>query len=591
MLAAFAGTVLLLWPSRADTRQSLPKPSLPGFPIQSFDFAYHSQSYLNPLLPGAKTSGQGLTIACESRGLMHLSRSAADALTLLFEFTDVLCGGANVISERGLARTVHYTREFLTAKDAVQRATEDPALAIARSLFLHMDLGLRASWPAPNEEIVAKERRLEGDLSPALDWVMDQGAVQWTKSFSGVLPGDAAAVGLTQSLQYQVRGRSEKSDPIEWGLLQLDGNEQSISMQGKNLLARTDIQIHLRRTTTVNSKDLRNLWAETRANISAAAPKIITAEEKEALMQRWRQFRDGEGQRPARGATASNQDEYLELKQALRQDPALAEELADDLDDMDPTSSAFATLSGALIYSGEAQALNAFVEEASAHRDDRHWQQSALPMIGLAPGPTAQSWKYLDTIRQETKDPELKTAAELGMATHLKHGYQDASFVAEIQTRMASAQTEDERLHLLDVIGNGGLDQFFPIIASWLQGASPALRLRIVQALRFMQRPEAETLLLQLAGDSEVDLALMALQSLRDRTVAVSSIPRLLQLLTQSQDDRIRLKILENLYEARHQDADLLKKVQSIRSDLTLGPALTAAWEQLEKDWVDPVET
>jgi hypothetical protein len=194
-------------------------------------------------------------------------------------------------------------------------------------------------------------------------------------------------------------------------------------------------------------------------------------------------------------------------------------------------------------------------------------------------------------MRQQSRDPDLKTAAELGMATHLKRGYQDADFLAEIQRRMENASTEEARLHLLDLVGNAGLDEFFPIVASWLPGSTRTLRLRLGQALRFMPRPEAETLLLQLAAESDLDVALVSLQSLRDRTVTSGSIPALLQLLTRHTDDRIRLKVLENLYEARHQDADLLPKIQRLRSGLTFGPALTEAWEQLEKDWVDPVET
>ncbi len=591
LLAIFAGAVLLLWPAQSVPKQSHESHPSTNFPVQSFSFTYTSQSYLNPTLPGSQGTGQGLTIACESKGLMHLKGTGAEPFALLFEFTDALCGGANVISERGLARTGHYTREFLTSAIAVQRATEDPALAIARSLFLHMDLGLRTGWDDKKQNQGHEERRLEGDVVPTLDWVVDQGLVQWTKKFSGVLPSENAAGGLTQTLQYHVGGRSEIQKPIEWGLVQLDGSEQSITLQKKNLVARTDIQIRLQRAAPLNKDDLRTLWVETKANIPAAAPKMLSVEEKQTLLQRWRQFRDGEGQKPARGSSESNQEEYLELKQALRQDPSLADELADDLKEMDPASSAFATLSGALIYSGEAEALNVFVTEALAHKDDAAWQQRALPMVGLAPGPTAQSWKYLDAMRQEAKQPELKVAAELGMATHLKRGYQDPAFITEIQDRMQSAQTEEARLHLLDVVGNAGLDQFFPIVSSWLPGASLPLRLRIVQALRFMQRPEAEALLLQLAADPNMDMALMALQSLRDRTVLASSIPVLLQLLTTSTDDRVRLRILEGLYDARHQDVELLKKVQRIRSGLSMGAALTAAWDQLEKDWVDPVET
>ncbi|HET9240919.1 MAG TPA: HEAT repeat domain-containing protein [Oligoflexus sp.] len=588
ILAALAGAALLLLPSAMKPVKSVEAKPREDFPARSFEFSYESQSYLNPTLPSAAGKGQGLTIACESRGLMHLGRPRAMTLHFLFEFTSVLCGGVNVMSERGLARTVHYSREFLASEDAMQRATEDPALAIARSLFLPMDLGQKSRW---SDDRSFDELRIEGRITPELAWVMDKGQVQWTKKFSGPVPGDEGARGLSQSLQYQVGARSEVSEPMEWGLLQLDGHEQSVSLQNQNLVARTDITVRLVRTSVSDARALRDLWADTEINRPAAAPRIMSSADKDRILQRWRHFRDREGQNPARGANEESQDEYLELKKALRDEPSLADELVDDFNDMDPASSAFATLSGALIYSGEAAALNAFVRKALEHKNEMEWQSRALPMIGLAPVPTAQSWTYLETMRKQANEANLKSAAELGMGTHLKHGFQDGNFVAEIQIRMENARTQDERLHLLDVVGNAGLDQFFPLIRSWLPSASPVLRIRIVQALRFMLRPDAEMLLMQLAADAEPELALGALQSLRERQVSNASIPLLLHILSSRSDDRIRLQALENLYEARHLDADLLPKIQRIRSGLSLSAALAAAWNQIEKDWVDPVET
>jgi hypothetical protein len=587
LLFAFAGAAWLLQPHARPSTQTPSKPDGTGLPIQSFEFSYESESYLNPLLPGSESSQQGFSIACESKGFMHLGRSEVNAWSLLFEFTHVLCADADLMRERGLARALRYTRAYLASQEAAQRATEDPALAIARSLFLSMDMNLRKTWQGSMGDY--QEQRLEGVVMPEISWTLDDNQVQWTRTFTGDLPGQKQA-DLVHTLRYQLAGRSEVTDPIEWGLVQLEGSEQSTSMYKKRLLARTDLKLRMQRVSRT-FPDLPTLWAETPSNISAVAPQLFSAEEKSQLLQRWRQFRDGEGQQANRGSTQSNQDEYLELKQALRQDPTLADELAADLDAIDPTSSAFATLSGALIYSGETQALNAFVEKALAHKDDDAWQQRALPMIGLAPNPTGASWKYLDTMRQDSKEPSMKTAAELAMATHLKRGYQDPTFITEIQVRLQAARTETDRLHLLDVVGNSGLDQFLPIIHSWLQEASLPLRLRIAQSLRFMEDPKAETLLLEMAADQNPELAAMALQSLQQRQPSRDAIPVLLQVLTRSRDDRLRLMILENLYAARHQDAELLKKIQRIRSELTMGASLARAWDQLEKDWVDPVET
>ncbi|HYX35706.1 MAG TPA: hypothetical protein VE954_21630, partial [Oligoflexus sp.] len=117
-LAAFAGAALLLWQTQAPSQHGGETLRPQAFPVSSFDFSYASQSYLNPALPNGKAQASGFTIACESKGLVHLSAQSQGDLTLIFEFTDVLCGEANVMAERGLARTVQYSREFLASPAA-----------------------------------------------------------------------------------------------------------------------------------------------------------------------------------------------------------------------------------------------------------------------------------------------------------------------------------------------------------------------------------------------------------------------------------------------------------------------------------------
>ncbi|MDQ3231245.1 MAG: hypothetical protein M3Q07_05440, partial [Pseudobdellovibrionaceae bacterium] len=191
-LAAFAGAALLLWQTQAPSQHDAGTLRPQAFPVSSFNFSYASQSYFNPALPNGKAQASGFTIACESKGLVHLSAKSHGDPTLLFEFTNVLCGEADVMAERGLARTVQYSREFMASPLAVERATEDPALAIARSVFLHMDGGLRARWPESQQVLLNREERLEGEVAPEMQVAWQNGAVHWTKKFTGPVTGGAS---------------------------------------------------------------------------------------------------------------------------------------------------------------------------------------------------------------------------------------------------------------------------------------------------------------------------------------------------------------------------------------------------------------
>ncbi len=560
-----------------------------AIPTRSLQFEYHSLSSINPALPSADQQGQGMTIDCQSHGNMHVATPHAHDLIFIFEFSMLACGETNLLEERNLPLHLSYSRDFLASAAAMEQALEHPGLAIARSLYFHQDAGQRERWSAAQAVLVNQELRVEGQATPQLKVQEDSGVWNWQKTFAGVLPSGKNPPGLQHSLDYEVKGQSQTAIPMELGLLNLQGKEKSVTMQSNRTVAKTEIQIRMHRITAVDNERLNILLADANAPVDPARPKL-SIEERDRLLRHWQKFRDKDGLKPLQGESVANQSVYIELKQALRRDPSIAQELAADLQGLDPASSGFATLAGALIYSGVSPALDAFVAQAELRHRDMNFQSRALPMIGLAPQPDLVSWKYLDQARRLQKSSQLGVAAELGMATHLKQGYQDKGaeeFVEEISQRMLAANTEAKRLHLLDLVGNAGLEKLLPLVESWLKQGTPAMRLRIAQSLRHMQDLKAEQLLLELAADTNLELSLTALQSLRDRTPSLSSLSGLLDLLERPHHDRVQLLILENLYAARSLDPMLLDKIQKIRDTLTLSPNLSEAWDQLEEDWAD----
>jgi len=560
-----------------------------AIPARSLQFEYHSLSYINPSITSGDNRGQGLTIDCQSRGSIHLATPRAHDLIFIFEFSMLVCGETNLMEERNLPLHLSYSREYLASAAAVEQALEHPGLAIARSLYFHLDTGQRERWSGNQAALVNQELRVEGEVTPVLKVKEESGVWNWQKTFAGAVPTLKNPLRLRHSLEYDVKGQSQTASPMELGLLNLQGIEKSVTMQKNQVVARTEIQIRMHRITEVDNDRLKSLLADANAPVDSARQQL-SLEEKDRLIRHWQKFRDKDGLKSVQGESVANQSIYIELKQALRRDPKIAQELAADLQGLDPGSSGFATLAGALIYSGESQALDAFVAQAELRHRDTNFQSSALPMIGLAPQPNVVSWKYLDQARRLQKSSELGVAAELGMATHLKQGYQNKGaeeFVEEISRRMLTANTEAERLHLLDLVGNAGLEKLLPLVESWLNEGSPAMRLRIAQCLRHMQDPKAEQLLLQLAAAANLELSLTALQSLRDRTPALSSLPALLDLLQRPHHDRVHLLILENLYAARALDPMLLEKIQKIMDALTLSSNLSEAWDQMEEDWAD----
>ncbi len=566
----------------------------PSFAARSWSFSYHSLSYLNPVLSTAKAGDRGLTMACHAKGQLHAMAQHTADLRLIFEFSEIMCGEADILADRALSHVSAWDRDYLQSLGAVEAALQNPNLAIARSIFLAMNLDFDRDFSKIVSPIADAQLRAEGRVDVAFQSHQGTAGWLWTKSYQGPLTTALNPLGLNHHLELEVQASSQSTRPLELALNELKATEKIQSFQKKRLIARTELQIHLQHLPNMDQARLKDLLAEGTLAPSVTGQNPLTAEERARVLDHWKAFRDQEGQKPVYGESMANQEVYIELKQSLRKDPELANELAMDLKDMDPASSGFATLAGALVYSGEAEALDAFVREAEQHRDQYEWQSRALPLAGLAPKPNVSSWQYLDEARKKQQDPNLSRAAELGMATHLKQGYADKGaqvYVDELLQRMQAASSEGEQLQLLDLVGNAGLEKGLSIIETWLAHGSLALRIRISQALRNIQNPRAEQILLQLATESPAELSLAALQNLRNRTPSSAAIPILLGLLSQSPEDRVRMLCLDNLYAARLLDPELLEKVKRIRQGITLSSALRETWDQVERDWTDSTET
>ena len=109
---------------------------------------------------------------------------------------------------------------------------------------------------------------------------------------------------------------------------------------------------------------------------------------------------------------------------------------------------------------------------------------------------TPESSDFLTALAdQKTSDPEHAYSAAFALGSGIK---QDPSStdVAKLQSLMNRAVSMEEKANYLDAIGNSGNSAFIPVITENLASTNEVVREKAVLALRFMNDPQAQTLIL-----------------------------------------------------------------------------------------------
>ncbi|RYZ58253.1 MAG: hypothetical protein EOP07_07615 [Proteobacteria bacterium] len=299
--------------------------------------------------------------------------------------------------------------------------------------------------------------------------------------------------------------------------------------------------------------------------------------ERRQILSEWNQFL-----KDPPSSKASADPLYVRMKLAFRHDPSLVNEFRHTLERYAPDSEEFKLLLGALAYAGSEEATNALIESALVKGNDPAWQTAIAPVLGLSPKPTQASWDYLESIRKNSDDQDLRKGAELALAGQIKQGMQSSrseAFIKEVLGRDASGP---EIYSMLDVIGNAAIETEMPHLAEWSKRDDPKLRSAVAESMRQMKSLESEQLLLHLLDDADIEVRRTAAQAFHTRVVSAQALPLLLATLKSSRDELLQLSLLETLYRSETVLPGLKANLRDGREGLTLSSAVRERWLEIE---------
>lgn len=142
------------------------------------------------------------------------------------------------------------------------------------------------------------------------------------------------------------------------------------------------------------------------------------------------------------------------------------------------------------------RALRSLVTDSAVPRPLR---LTAVQMIGQLAEPTREAIDGLEPLL-DVADPELRQAGAYAYGATLRAGAaREPERVRQgldaLTTRLERARTADEKIDLLDSLGNAGNPAALPIIRRSLEDADPEVRAVALKALRLIPDPAADELL------------------------------------------------------------------------------------------------
>jgi hypothetical protein len=246
----------------------------------------------------------------------------------------------------------------------------------------------------------------------------------------------------------------------------------------------------------------------------------------EQLLSRLKEF--------GRGGVVTDHNHFLlQATGLLAMEPKLCEQMVAVFQEAGMSTQGRALVLDLLAGAGtpEAQAALTRALETPTAREDASYTL-LLARLALVTEPTPETVRFAErTYSQGQGNVRIASAYMLGAtAGALYHNEQSAEALASVR-RLAddlrAASTPTEQMHLLMGLGNAGVAELAPTVASYASAESPEVRRAAAKALRKIQTPEAGTTLLTLVGDGAAPVQATALESLGQRKLEPESLVRL----------------------------------------------------------------
>jgi len=264
---------------------------------------------------------------------------------------------------------------------------------------------------------------------------------------------------------------------------------------------------------------------------------------------------------------------YLKFKSLIYLKPESCQALGEVLSRAGPKSLTMNILPKALSTIGHPQAQAALVQAIEAHSKDKNALFTLIHPLATVAEPTEQAEEALRRLAFKSKDPEIQAMAQLALGAQTRRIARSSPerakkivdrFIKEIKRSSSTEMTKQ----LLLALGNAGSSHALPEISELAKSPSPDLRATALRALRFIDSPRAETLLIDaLRSDHDSSVRSAAANALGYREMTEASFKVHKQIFLEDSNVTVRLKVLDNLRKAQEAFPEVRRLIKRAASE------------------------
>lgn len=275
-------------------------------------------------------------------------------------------------------------------------------------------------------------------------------------------------------------------------------------------------------------------------------------------------------QSAAPAATTDQTTLYLKFKALIYLQPKTSETLAQRLIDAKAESPTMQLLVGSLSAIGHADAQAALTQTLQTHNNDPKTLLLILPSLAAVEQPTTSTVQTLEKLSVEATDPRVLTTAQLSLGT-IAHRLSETApdranaIVDRFTQALQNAKSDEAIKQNLLVLGNAGSVRSLTAIRPHLTSPQSDIRTIALVSLRWIPGQPVDDLLnesLQRDTDEMVRAETAAALSFREMTVVNFAIQK--QAITTDPSPKVRLALLNNLWQVREQMPEVKSIVQQI---------------------------
>ncbi len=264
---------------------------------------------------------------------------------------------------------------------------------------------------------------------------------------------------------------------------------------------------------------------------------------------------------------------YLKFKSLIYLHPESCKTLGKVLSRAGAKSLTMSLLPKALSTIGHPEAQAALVKAIRAHSKDKNALFTLLNPLATVSEPTEEAEEALRELAFKSGDPEIEAMAQLALGAQARRIGLFAPerarkiidrFIDELKRPSSPEMTKQ----LLLALGNAGSSRALPEISKLATNPSPDLRATALRALRFIDSPQAETMLLEaLRSDNDISVRVAAADALGYREITEASFKAQKQIFLKDSNVSVRLKVLENLWKAEQAFPEVRRLVKKAASE------------------------